>query len=93
VTVTGITRITPEALSLANADGFAIKLIGEVSDSRINVAPKLVPLSHPLAVGGTLNVFSVQTDLAGPITITGRGAGSIETASAILSDIIGIYKI
>jgi homoserine dehydrogenase len=92
VTVTGITRITPEALSLANAEGFAIKLIGEVTDGKINVAPKLVPLSHPLSVGGTLNVFSVQTDLAGPITITGRGAGSIETASAILSDIISIYK-
>ncbi|MDW7731678.1 MAG: homoserine dehydrogenase [Methanolobus sp.] len=92
VTVTGITRITPEALLLANNDGYAIKLIGEVNDGRINVAPKLVPLGNPLAVGGTLNVFSVQTDISGPITITGRGAGSIETASAILSDIISLYK-
>ncbi|TGC11503.1 homoserine dehydrogenase [Methanolobus halotolerans] len=92
VTVTGITRITPEALLLANVDGYAIKLIGEVNDGKINVAPKLVPLVHPLAVGGTLNVFSVQTDISGPITITGRGAGSIETASAILSDIISLYK-
>ncbi len=92
VTVTGITRITPDALALAHADGYTIKLIGEVNENNINVAPKLVPLSHPLSVGGTLNVFSVQTDLAGPITITGRGAGSIETASAILSDIISIYR-
>ncbi|KXS40115.1 homoserine dehydrogenase [Methanolobus zinderi] len=92
VTVTGITRITPEALLLANRDGYAIKLIGEVNDGKINVAPKLVPLDNPLAVGGTLNVFSVQTDISGPITITGRGAGSIETASAILSDIISLYK-
>lgn len=92
VTVTGITRITPEALLLAHNDGYAIKLIGEVNDGRINVSPKLVPLDNPLAVGGTLNVFSVQTDISGPITITGRGAGSIETASAILSDIISLYK-
>ncbi|WP_406657823.1 homoserine dehydrogenase [Methanolobus sp. ZRKC2] len=92
VTVTGITRITPEALLLADNDGYAIKLIGEVNDNKINVAPKLVPLDNPLAAGGTLNVFSVQTDISGPITITGRGAGSIETASAILSDIISLYK-
>ncbi|WP_407356815.1 homoserine dehydrogenase [Methanolobus sp. WCC5] len=92
VTVTGITKITPEALLLAHNDGYVIKLIGEVNDSRINVAPKLVPIGHPLAVAGSLNVASVQTDLSGPITVTGRGAGSIETASAILSDLISIYR-
>ena len=92
VTVTGITKITPEALLLAQNDGYVIKLIGEVNDSRINVAPKLVPIDHPLAVGGSLNVASVQTDLSGPITVTGRGAGSVETASAILSDMISIYR-
>ncbi len=92
VTVAGITRITPEALLLAQNDGYVVKLIGEINDSRINVAPKLVPMFHPLAVGGSLNVASIQTDLAGPITVTGRGAGSIETASAILSDMISIYR-
>ncbi|WP_406661171.1 homoserine dehydrogenase [Methanolobus sp. ZRKC3] len=92
VTVTGITKITPEALLMAHNDGYDIKLIGEVSGSKINVAPKLVPKDNPLAVGGTLNVASLQTDISGPVTITGRGAGSIETASAILSDIISIYR-
>ncbi|MBC7085785.1 MAG: homoserine dehydrogenase [Methanomethylovorans sp.] len=92
VSITGISRITPEALMLAEADGYVIKLIGEVSKNRIQVAPRLVPIGHPLAVGGTLNVASLQTDLAGPVIVVGRGAGSIETASAILSDIISIYK-
>ncbi|WP_214045221.1 homoserine dehydrogenase [Methanomethylovorans sp.] len=92
VHVTGISRITPEALMLAEADNYVIKLIGEVSKNRIQVAPRLVPIDHPLAVGGTLNVASLQTDLAGPVVVVGRGAGSIETASAILSDIISIYK-
>lgn len=92
VTVTGITKITPEALLLAQNDGYVIKLIGEVNDSMINVGPKLVPVDHPLAVGGSLNVASLQTDLSGPVTVTGRGAGSIETASAILSDMISIYR-
>jgi len=92
VHVTGISRITPEALMLAEANGYVVKLIGEVNRQRIQVAPRLVPIGHPLAVGGTLNVASLQTDLAGPVTVVGRGAGSIETASAILSDIISIYR-
>jgi homoserine dehydrogenase len=91
VEVTGITKITPEALEMAYERGHVIKLIGEVSREKIQVAPRLVPIKHPLAVGGTLNVASVYTELAGEITVTGKGAGPIETASAILSDLISIY--
>jgi homoserine dehydrogenase len=91
VEVTGITKITPEALEMAYERGHVIKLIGEVSRERIYVAPRLVPKNHPLAVGGTLNIASVNTELAGEITVTGKGAGPIETASAILSDLIAIY--
>ena len=95
VEVTGITRITPEALTLAGDEGMVIKLIGEVKDGEngeIMVSPKLVPEQHPLAVGGTLNVALLKTDMAGPVCVTGKGAGSMETASAILSDIIAICK-
>lgn len=95
VEITGITKITTEALMLAGAEGMVIKLIGEVrdgDDAILRVAPRLVPKSHPLVVGGTLNVALLKTDMAGPISVTGRGAGSMETASAILSDVIAIYK-
>jgi len=95
VDVTGITKITPESLSLAGAEGMVIKLIGEVrdgDDATIKVVPKLVPKNHPLAVGGTLNVALLRTDMAGPICVKGKGAGSMETASAVLSDIIAICK-
>jgi homoserine dehydrogenase len=92
VKVTGITKITPEALEMAYERGHVIKLIGEVSrEKTLQVAPRLVPIKHPLAVGGTLNVASVYTELAGEITVTGKGAGPIETSSAILSDLIAIY--
>ena len=91
VEVTGITKITSEALGMAYERGQVIKLVGEVSREKIQVAPRLVPIKHPLAVGGTLNVASVYTELAGEITVTGKGAGPIETSSAILSDIIAIY--
>lgn len=90
---TGITQITYEALEMSAKNGKTIKLIGEVrKDGTLTVSPRLVPIGHPLSVSGTLNVASIQTDLAGEITVTGKGAGSIETASAILSDIISIYK-
>ncbi|MCG7849693.1 MAG: homoserine dehydrogenase [ANME-2 cluster archaeon] len=95
VDVTGITKITPESIYLARAEGMIIKLIGEVRDGDnaiIKVVPKLVPKNHPLAVGGTLNVALLRTDLAGPICVKGKGAGSMETASAVLSDIIAICK-
>jgi homoserine dehydrogenase len=92
VDVTGITKITPESLLLAQNNGYVIKLIGEVKENLIRVAPRLVPEDSPLAVGGTLNVASIQTDLSGTVTVTGRGAGSIETASAVLSDIVSIYR-
>jgi len=92
VEVDGITRITQEALMLAEEIDCTIKLIGEINKDEhlLRVSPRLVPFNHPLSVGGTLNVIMLNTDIAGEITITGKGAGSKETSSAILSDIINI---
>ena len=80
VDVTGIDRITQDAL----------KLVGDVQE--LTVSPKLVPIGHPLNVSGTLNAASILTDTAGEITVAGKGAGSIETASAILSDILSVMR-
>ncbi|VVB87507.1 Homoserine dehydrogenase [uncultured archaeon] len=92
VKVTGITKITPEALELASKNNYVVKLVCEAGNGNLTVAPRLVPKRHPLAVGGTLNVASIMTDLAGRITISGKGAGSVETASSILSDILYLVK-
>lgn len=92
VEVAGITAITPDALKLADDAGYVIKLIGEVTSAGcMKVRPRLVPKNDPLNVGGTLNVATIKTDLAGDITVIGKGAGPIEAASAILADIISIY--
>jgi homoserine dehydrogenase len=94
--IQGITKVTPEAIELAKNDNFLIKHIcsiekieGEIE--KIEVAPRLIPITSTLAVNGTLNVVSLQTDLAKEITIIGRGAGGEETASAILSDVVDIH--
>jgi homoserine dehydrogenase len=86
VDVTGIREVTPESLKLAYDCGYTIKLIGEVE--RLKVSPKLVPKGHPLDIGGILNAASIRTDLAGEITVVGKGAGPIEAASSIFSDLI-----
>ncbi|MEM2320431.1 MAG: homoserine dehydrogenase [Candidatus Bathyarchaeia archaeon] len=86
----GIRDITQEAVSLAKKVNYAIKLIGTI-DRRLEVAPKLVPVNHPLCVHGTLNAIHVETDLAREITLVGYGAGK-ETVSAILNDIIIVLK-
>ncbi len=90
VSITGLTGITDEAISMAKSRDMVIRLIGEVGEDILEVAPRLVPRGHPLAVSGTLNAAQIQSDLAGPITISGRGAGRIETASAVLSDLISV---
>ena len=90
VKITGITGITEEAIALAASRNMVIRLIGEVSETKLEVGPRLVPRGHPLSISGTLNTAQIISDLAGPITVSGRGAGRTETASAILSDLISI---
>jgi homoserine dehydrogenase len=90
VKITGITSITEEAISMAASRNMVIRLIGEVSDTKLEVSPRLIPKGHPLSISGTLNTAQIMTDLAGPVTVSGHGAGRKETASAILSDLISI---
>lgn len=86
----GIDKITPEAVQLARRNGFSIKLIGEIANGSIEVVPRLVPVVHPLNVSDTLNALLFKTDLAREVLVVGRGAGQMETASAIISDVIDV---
>jgi homoserine dehydrogenase len=88
----GIRRVTPEAVRLAREAGQTIKLVGSAKKGQLEVSPKLVPFGHPLAVGGTLNAVTLKLDLAREISISGFGAGPTETSSALLGDLIDIYR-
>lgn len=90
VRIVGIRGITQEAISLAKRANYAIKLIGTI-DRGLEVAPKLVPINHPICVHGTLNAIHIETDLAREITLVGYGAGK-ETISAILNDLITVLR-
>ncbi len=92
VDMTGITLLTPEALRLAEDQDCTIRLIGEIVPAAgvLRVSPRLIAKVHSLVVEGTLNAVTVETDLAGDLTFIGKGAGSTETASAIIGDLLYI---
>ncbi|AEM58421.1 homoserine dehydrogenase [Haloarcula hispanica N601] len=85
--VEGIQDISGSALELARADGRTVRLIAEVVEGSVRVGPRLVPDNAPLAVSGTRNIAQLETEHAGQLNISGRGAGGPETASAVLADI------
>ncbi|MWG35581.1 homoserine dehydrogenase [Halomarina oriensis] len=85
--VEGIDGLPTESLSLAAEDGMTVRLIGSVEDGVIRVGPRLVPEHGTLAVSGTRNIVQIETDHAGRLNISGRGAGGPETATAVLADV------
>ena len=92
VKVKGISDINSQAIELAGKDDYLIKLIAEVSHDNLQVSPRLVKRGSSYDVSGTLNMATIKTDLAGEVSVIGLGAGSLETASAMLTDLISILK-
>ena len=92
VKVKGISDINSQAIELALKDDYLIKLIAEVSPDNLQVSPRLVKKGSSYDVSGTLNMATIHTDLAGEVSVIGLGAGSLETASAMLTDLISILK-
>jgi homoserine dehydrogenase len=91
----GIERITPEHVAAAGEMGMAVRLIGAASlvDGRLDVRvhPALVDRHHPLAaVEGAFNAVMLQGDAIREITLEGPGAGGIETASAVVADMVSV---
>jgi homoserine dehydrogenase len=92
VAITGIDGLTVDALRLAGDQDCTIRLIGEAApaENLLRVAPRVLPRNHPLVIEGTLNAVMLSTDMAGEVTLMGKGAGSVETASAVIGDLIAI---
>jgi homoserine dehydrogenase len=89
---TGIDLLTPDALRLAEDEDCTIRLIAEAIPKKglLRVSPRIIEKNHPLVVDGTLNAITLETDMAKEITLIGKGAGSTETASAIIGDLLFI---
>jgi homoserine dehydrogenase len=88
----GITKVSTQEVSKALKKGNAIKLIASCENKKLVVKPMEVSKLDPLCVNGTLNSVTFSLEYAGNQTIIGRGAGGIETASAVLRDMIEIRE-
>jgi homoserine dehydrogenase len=89
---TGIRDVTLRMLEDAAKRGSTIKLIGSIEGDKVTVKPTEIPITNPLCVSGVLNAVTFQTEYAADQTLIGRGAGGVETASAVLRDLLDIRR-
>ena len=87
----GIRKVNTNDIKNAQKRDCAVKLIASCN-KELKVSPLEISINDPLCVNGTLNAISFTSEHSGTQTIIGRGAGGIETASAILRDLIDIRK-
>ncbi len=93
----GITNITPIDIAYAKQFGFTIKLLGiaKLVDGEIEarVHPTMLPSTSPIAqVEDVYNAIQLVGDAVGDVVLYGRGAGSMPTGSAVVSDVIAIGR-
>ena len=100
--VEGITRLQGLDVACAEQLGFRIKLLGvakrrkesDVDGVELRVQPALVPAAHLLAqVNGSMNAVMVKGDASGVTMFYGAGAGSEQTASAVIADLVDVARL
>ena len=89
----GISQISGKDIAYGKELGYTLKLlaIGKNTDKGIEVRvhPTFIPKEHPLAsVNDAFNAVHLRGDAVGDIMLYGRGAGSLPTASAVVSDVL-----
>src|SRR3546814_660361 len=98
----GITGIDKNMIDAARHAGYVIKLLAVcerlldddgVESISVRVYPALVDRAHPLAsVHGAHNAVFVQAEAAGNLMFYGAGAGGVQTASAVLGDVVSAAR-
>jgi homoserine dehydrogenase len=93
VSYEGIERITADDIAYAGELGLSLKLIGSAEridgGVAVHVHPAFLYADHPLAsVNGAFNAVTIESPAITEITLSGPGAGGIQTASAVLGDVI-----
>lgn len=98
----GITWIDKSMMDAARHAGYVIKLLavcerlspaGAGEAISVRVYPALIRRDHPLAtVHGANNAVFVQAEAAGNLMFYGAGAGGVQTASAVLGDVVSAAR-
>src|ERR687898_163810 len=91
----GITRVTAEQVESARLAGYVVKLLAicerltDPETGEEGVSARVYPLA---AVHGANNAVFVEAAAAGPLMFYGAGAGGVQTASAVLGDLVAIAR-
>jgi homoserine dehydrogenase len=99
----GISHITHEQVVAAREAGYVVKLLAvceRLTDATTGIEgvsarvyPALIPQSHPLAaVHGANNAVFLEAEAAGSLMFYGAGAGGVQTASAVLGDLVSAAR-
>jgi homoserine dehydrogenase len=96
--VEGITALQGLDVACAEQLGYRIKLLGvarrQADGVELRVQPALVPAEHLMAhVNGSMNAVMVKSDAAGLTMYYGAGAGSEQTASAVIADLVDVARL
>jgi homoserine dehydrogenase len=95
VSYEGIEAIQPDDLAYAKELGLSLKLLG-VAERRdggisVRVFPCFLYRGHPLApIEGPFNAVMVEAPAITEVTMSGPGAGGLQTASAVLGDVVSV---
>ncbi|HKA67469.1 MAG TPA: homoserine dehydrogenase [Solirubrobacterales bacterium] len=95
VSYEGIEAIQPDDLAYAKELGLSLKLLG-VAERRdggisVRVFPCFLYSGHPLSpIEGPFNAVMVEAPAITEVTMSGPGAGGLQTASAVLGDVVSI---
>ena len=94
----GIRHIQPADIAWAQNQGATIKLVPtgkRLADNRVAlyVMPQLIQRDNPLFhIHDEFNSVHIEGLYSGRHVLTGRGAGSKPTASAIIADLLGLQR-
>jgi homoserine dehydrogenase len=97
VHIEGISKISAQDIAFATEFGYKLKLLAITKKSNgeveLRVHPTMLPKDYLIAkVDGPFNAIYVDGDATGSTLYYGRGAGSVPTGSAVVSDIADIAR-
>jgi homoserine dehydrogenase len=96
--VEGITNLAAADIKYAEHLGYRVKLLGitkrTTAGIELRVHPTLIPAKRLLSnVEGSMNGIMVKSDAAGITMYYGAGAGSEQTASAVIADLVDVTRL
>lgn len=92
ISVQGISNLEPADFEYASDQNKRIKMLAVLDRGeqgmKAFVMPIMLPMDHPVAkVDGSTNIVTLTGKYSDDISVIGKGAGSLPTASAIVSDL------